>query len=148
MQNLYKLSILYFLLFSLLLIISSIALFEVKIGFSTHAVVAYYLGDAQNFNTKKSFVGILKIALPHIFAFSLFLMVVLHFLLFGKYKKSAHFKWLILLSFLSAFFEIFIPFGIIYTLEALAFVKIVSLILFELTLLYSLWLLFESIVYE
>jgi len=79
MQERYNSLVLYFLLFSLLLLGSAYLLFDAKIGFSYNRVLHYYQGGQALFTASKSFGGILKIILPHIFAFGLFLMVLLHF---------------------------------------------------------------------
>ena len=90
MQKVYKLSILYYLAFILLLITSAIMLFENKIGFSATSILEYYLGSEEKFIPSKGYIGVLKIILPHIFVFGLLSMVLLHFLVFTKhkYKKS------------------------------------------------------------
>ena len=148
MQKAYKYSILYFLLFSLLLLASSILLFEEKIGFSVAGVLDYYLGNEEKFITAKSTTGVLKIILPHIFLFGLFVMVVLHFLIFTKHKHTKKMRLLIYASFLIAFSELFSPFFILYGFEFFAYVKLLSFMLFEFLFLYLFWLLFESIIFS
>ncbi|WP_457747881.1 hypothetical protein [Sulfurimonas sp.] len=138
MQNLYKDSIIYFVFFSLLLLLSSIALFEVKIGISYNAAPLH----------SQSLFTIIKTILPHIFGFALFLMILLHFLIFSTYKTNPHFKWLIILSFLSAFIEIFSSVTLFYEFEIFIYIKIVSFIVFELLITYILWLLFRAILYS
>ena len=146
MQKAYKISILYFLLFSLLLLASSIALFEVKIGFSLDAVLEYYQGNEEKFIPAKSSIGVLKIILPHIFGFGLFGMVLLHFLIFTKFKKSKQFYIFIYLTFSLLFLEMFTPFFIIWGIQFFAYFKLFSFILLELILLYIFYLLFKTIV--
>lgn len=144
----YKTAIIYFLLFSLLLLLSGILLFEDKIGFSVVAVLTYYLGDTESFITAKSLGGTLKVALPHIFAFGLFSMVLLHFLIFTKQRRSRQIKLLIYLIFVSSFLEIFSAFFIILGADVFAYIKLFTFFLFEGLLFYLLWLLFFSIMYE
>ena len=148
MQKVYKISILYFLLFSLLLFISSILIFNEKIGFSYNEVLEYYLGSEKTFVTAKTYAGTLKLILPHIMAFGLFIMVTLHFLIFTKKKRPTLYKLIIYMTFLSGFFELFSPFIIISGVEFFAYIKIISFVLFELLMLYTFWLLFKSIIYE
>ena len=148
MTQAYKLSVFYFLLFSLLLLVSSTLLFEHKIGFSIENITTYYLGNEENFTSAKTLSGILKTLLPHIFAFGLFLMVLLHFLVFTNKRGTQATKILIYLLFSSAFIEIFSPFFIIFGLETFAYLKIFSFILLETLTLYGVWLLFHSIVYD
>jgi len=148
MQKAYKLSILYYLLFSLLLITSAVMLFEHKIGFSVNQVLEYYIGSEEKFIPAKSAKGILKLVLPHIFVFGLFIMVLLHFLVFTRlrYKKST--LTLIYLTFITALLEIFTPFMIISGFSFFAYIKLFSFFAFLSLILYIFWLLFRSIVYE
>ena len=147
MTQAYKYSILYFLLFSLLLVLSGVLLFDEKIGFSVQGVLDYYLGNEAHFTQKKSFEGIMKTVLPHIFAFGLFSMVLLHFLIFTKEKKLPKLRLLVLLMFSVASFEIFTPLLIINGFEVFAYLKLISFFLFEGCILYTAWLLFMSILY-
>lgn len=146
MTQTYKYSILYFLAFSLLLVLSGIMLFEEKIGFSIVNITEYYLGNEEKFITSKTTSGILKIVLPHIFAFGLFSMVLLHFLIFTKHRDTRTLKILIYAIFLSGFLEIFSPFMIFFGSPFFAYIKILSFILFESLVLYISWLLINSIV--
>jgi len=145
LQQAYRYAVLYFLLFSLLLLGSSLLLFEDKIGLSVTAVLQYYLGNEEKFLVEKSWLTILKIILPHIFAFGLFFMVLLHFILFTKYKKSKQFIKLSYAIFIVGFLELSSPYFIIIGLDFFAYVKLISFILLELLLLYTLWLLLASI---
>ncbi|MCW8894468.1 MAG: hypothetical protein OQK48_04010 [Sulfurimonas sp.] len=148
MQKAYKLSILYYLAFSLLLIVSAVMLFEHKIGFSFNGVVDYYVGNEDKFIPAKSLVGILKIVLPHIFVFGLLAMVLLHFLVFTehRYKKST--LVLIYLTFTTALLEMFTPFLIVVGLEFFAYIKLFSFFIFLALILYVSWLLLRSIIKE
>ena len=148
MTKAYKYSIVYFLVFSLLLILSGVLLFEYKIGFSVEQISSYYLGDEDKFINPQTSSSILKIFTPHIFAFGLFIMVLLHFLIFTKKRSSKTLKAVIYLTFLSAILELLSPFGIINNIEFFAYVKLLSFIIFDLLVLFSSWLLFRSIVYE
>lgn len=144
----YKLSIIYYIILSLLLIVSAIMLFEHKIGFSYDSVLNYYLGNEELFIQKKSFSGLLKIILPHIFVFGLLSMVLLHFLVFTKlrYKKTT--QLLIYSTFITALLELFTPYLILSGLELFAYVKLFSFFLFLTLILYILWLLFYSIIHD
>lgn len=148
MQKAYKLSIVYYLLFSLLLILSAYMLFENKIGFSAQNVLDYYIGNEERFIPAKSAGGILKLVLPHIFVFGLFTMVLLHFLVFTnlRYKKITH--TLIYATFSIAFLEIATPFMIIGGFKFFAYIKLFSFFALLAMILYLSWLLFHSIAYE
>jgi len=144
MQKNYNISIFYFLLFSLLLLLSGILLFEENIGLNISAISEYYLGNEEKFIPKKSIYGVLKISLPHIFAFGVFIMVLLHFLLFTHHKDTKELQLLIWLSFISAFFELFSPLLILQGFTLFAPLKLLSFILMELSLVYAIYLLFNS----
>ncbi len=144
----YKLAIVYFLIFSILLIISSIVLFEQKIGISIEGIKNYYLGNEELFIPPKSILGIFKITLPHIFVFGLFSMVILHFLVFTKEKKKRVTQTVIYLMFLSAFLEIFSPIMIVLGFESFAYLKFLSFFIFEGLIIYVLYLLFFHIFYK
>ncbi len=148
MTKAYKLSIIYYLIFSLLLILSAYLLFDYKIGFNYQGVVDYYLGSEENFIPAKSFSGILKIILPHIFAFALLSMVLLHFLVFTKSRYKKNTLIVIYLTFITALLEIFTPFLIISGFEFFAYLKLISFFVFLSLILYISWLLFHSIIYD
>ncbi len=145
MYNSYRYAVLYFLLFSLLLVLSGFLLFDSKIGFSVQGVLDYYLGNEEMFTQEKTALGILKIVLPHIFAFGLFSMVLLHFLIFTSHRNSPKAKALIYLIFITALLEIITPFFIINGYHFFAYLKLFSFFLFESLILYTGWLLFTSI---
>ena len=148
MQKAYKFSILYFLVFSLFLLLSSVLLFDEKIGFSIKSILEYYQGDEDKFIAAKSASGILKIILPHIFAFGLFIMVILHFTVFTKSRNSELFHFIIYSTFVLGLLELFAPLLIINGFIFFAYVKLATFFLFELLMLYLFWILFKSIVYE
>jgi len=89
MQRAYRFAIVYFALFGLLLLASAAWLFSVKIGFSPEAVRSYYLGGDAH--PGKTLYGLLEIAVPHLGAMGLYIMVSAHFLLFapGRAKRRA-----------------------------------------------------------
>ncbi|MGB3962623.1 MAG: hypothetical protein WBK95_10345 [Sulfurimonas sp.] len=147
MQKAYKTSLLYFLAFCLLLLLSAALLFSHKIGFTPNAVTAYYLGSEADFIAAKSDMGILKIILPHIFAYALLLMVLLHFLRFTRYKNKRFMSTLITTFFFAAFFEIFTPFLILHISVLFVYAKLAALFLFFLLMSTVLYLLFASIAF-
>jgi hypothetical protein len=144
----YKYSILYFIVFSLLLLASGFLLFEEKIGLSVHALRAYYLGDEALFMSAKSTQGLLKIVLPHIFAFALLSMVLLHFLKFTNTKNKKALIVLIYALFSAQFFEIFAPFFMLHISELFVYVKLFSLLVYFGLMLITLHLLFASIAFS
>ena len=145
MQKAYKLAIFYYLIFTMLLLLSAVVLFKVKIGFGVDDVLSYYMGNEAKFIIPKSDIGVLKLVLPHILAFGLLGMVLLHFLVFTKYRYKKSTLVLIYLSFLSVFLEIFSPIMIIHEFSLFVYVKLFSLFLFLGLIFYVVWLLMKSI---
>ena len=120
-------------------------LFYIKIGFSIECILEYYLGNEEKFVAQKTWSGMLKVILPHIFAFGLLSMVLLHFLIFTKFKHTNAIQKMIFILFLSGALEILSPFFIINGFTLFAYIKLVSLFVFEVTLLSIFYLLFFSI---
>ncbi|MBN2816564.1 MAG: hypothetical protein JXQ67_07755 [Campylobacterales bacterium] len=145
MTKVYKVSIFYFLLFTLALLATAIALFSLKIGFSKADVLHYYLGDAEHFIVAKTALGILKIILPHIFAFGLFMMVLLHFLVFTEYRNSKQLRYTIYTAYITVAAELFSPFFILAGIEFFAYVKIAAFFLMSFIQVYLSYLLFHSL---
>lgn len=144
LQRAYKFSILYFGIFVTLLLISGIMIIAQKSGLNFEGVLHYYLGSKEEFLASKSDIGLLKIVLPHIFAFALLSMVLLHFLAFTKYKTKS--KALIYLLFIVQILEIFSPFLILHLSDFFVYIKLTSLFFYTLTLSFVFTLLVISIV--
>lgn len=145
MHKAYKISILYFSLFSVLLLISGYMIFESKIGFDPQKALGYYMGSKALFVAAKTNSGILKVALPHIFGFALLSMVILHFLIFTEFRNRIFVKVLLYTIFVAQFFEIFTPFLIINISEIFIYLKIISFLIFMGLIPFVLYLLLHSI---
>jgi len=139
MKNNYRIAILYFGLFSLLMIGSGFWIFILKSGFTFEGMKSYY--------APKSYEGILKIAQPHLLSIGIFIMVSSHFFLFSKYKSSMSLISKIL--YISAFVMITSTFGIDETDSFFILLKAIALIIFILiSLLVSFKLLLVSSSYK
>ena len=130
----------------MLLLVSGYMIFESKIGFSPESISQYYLGDEKMFMAAKTNMGILKLVLPHIFAFSILSMVVIHFMAFTKYKNSMSVMLLIYTILISQTLEIFSPFLIINISEIFVYLKLLSFFLYTTLIPMVLFILFRSIV--
>jgi len=140
----YKLSIIYFSLFTLLLLVSAFLLFDLKIGFNAHDALSYYLGDSKQYIPAKTPLGLFKIVLPHIFAFALLSMVLLHFLAFTKFKDHQAVISFIVAVFVIQLLEIFTPFLVLYLSIYFIYFKIASFFLYMLSFI----LLFALLLYK
>lgn len=132
MHSAYKGIILYSLVFLYLLIVSAILIYTHNIGYLPSEVLFYYLGD--EYTPAKTLVGLLKVNLPHIFVFGLLGFVLLHFLVFTKYKAQT--TKLSIIFFSSAFLDLFCGVALIYGFEFVSYIKIVSFLLFMGSILY------------
>jgi hypothetical protein len=65
-----------------LLWVTNAALYFSKMTLAPSSVVAYYLGDAQQFTEPRSYEGMLEIAHFHLFAMGMLLLVLTHLVLF------------------------------------------------------------------
>lgn len=145
MHREYQNAIAIFSLFVILLVLSGVMIFIEKIGLSVEDIMVYYLGSEEKFIQAKSFQGLLKIVLPHTFAYGLLSMVLLHFLIFTDQRNLRRSKILVFVIFSSAFLEIVSPFLLLRGLEFFAYLKLGSFIVFNLSLLYVSYLLAKSI---
>ena len=143
-QKANNLAVLYFTIFAFLLLLSAVALFVQKIGWTPLDVLTYYRGDETRFIMSKSFDGVLELLLPHFLAMGLFIMVMAHFLIFGSKKLQKQLKHTIVWLFLAAFLDIISPFLIIEGIEIFALIKLGAFILLQLLSIYLLGLLFFS----
>jgi len=141
----YKVSILYFSFFTLLLLVSGYMIFESKIGFDTLRATNYYLGNDEIFMAVKTNSGILKLILPHIFAFALLSMVALHFLIFTKLRDKTSIRYLVYTILIAQFFEIFSPFLIINISAFFIYIKFISFFIYLIMIPLVLLILFRSI---
>ncbi len=146
MHSAYKASILYFAVFTMLLLVSGYMIFESKIGFSAESALEYYIGNEDKFMVAKSSAGILKLVLPHIFAFAILSMVVIHFIAFTKYKNSKAVLLLIYTILISQTFEIFAPFAVINISSYFIYLKLASFFIYMTLIPMVLYILFISIV--
>lgn len=123
---------------------SAFLLFDLKIGFEPQRAISYYLGDPQNYIPVKSFTGLLKLVLPHIFAFGLLSMVLLHFLAFTGFKEKKWLRVFIIALFITQLLEIFTPFLVLSLSSYFIYLKIASFFLYML----SFPLLFALLLYK
>lgn len=145
MQQSYRQAIAYFALFGVLLLASGMVLFFSKIGFSYEAVQSYYLGNEALYINPKSSYGLLEVALPHLGAMGLFIMVTGHFLLFSDKRRKHLATKTVAALFVVAFLEIFSGFLIVEGLAFFIWIKFITFALLQLLGLYLLWLLFTAL---
>jgi len=145
MHNSYKLAIVYFIIFSGLLLVSAFMIFEHKIGFDAKSISLYYLGDEAKFIQAKTISGLLKVVYPHIFSIGLFAMVLLHFIYFTSFKKHKFFNYFIVGSYTIILLEIFSPFALLLSITIFASIKLISFVMMFLLFIIMFWLILHSI---
>jgi len=144
MRDCYRYSIIYFTVFALLLLLSGVWLFSLKMGVNYAMLEQYYLGSEARFMQPKSYEGLLEVTLPHVGAVGLFIMVTAHFILFTPQRERRMMFWLTALWFLSAVGNIAAPFAIVAGWHAFTGVKLMAFMLFELLGFYILWVVFNA----
>lgn len=148
MHNTYKIAIVYFILFSILLLISALMIFSTKMGFSPLGVSDYYLGNEEKFMQAKSLSGLLKVSFPHIFSLALFAMVLLHFVYFTSHKNTKSLRYLIVLTYLTIFVELISGFVLLLGVPLFAFIKLISMVLMLLLFFIMFWMILSSILLQ
>lgn len=89
-------------LYVMLLWVTNALLYFDKMGLAPASVVAYYLGDPEQFTSPRSYQGLLELTHFHLFAFGMLLLVLTHLMLFIPAKNTTK-AWLIALPFLAGF---------------------------------------------
>lgn len=89
-------------LYVMLLWVTNALLYFDKMSLAPASVVAYYLGDPEQFTSPRSYQGLLEVSHFHLFAFGMLLLVLTHLMLFIPAKNSTK-AWLIALPFVAGF---------------------------------------------
>ncbi len=131
-NTLLRLIIAFTVLFFFFLWLTNLLLY-LQIGFSYESVVEYYLGSEESFRPPRSYLGMLEEAHFHFFAMAILLVTLNHLVLFAKIGDF----WKLLLivgSFTSALGDITGGWLIRYVSPDFAYLKIVSVIVLQVTL--------------
>ena len=139
-----KVLILLFLSLLVLLLLTSIALFAMKIGVEPQDIVRYYIGDEESFIAKKSFEGLLETTVPHLFAVTTTIFILIHLLLFTKYKKYS--TPLFLGLSISFILDLTSGYFLMMNLSLFALVKFISFLLFEMLFFVTVFLLIKELI--
>ena len=126
--------------FFLFLLLTNVLLY-LQIGFSYNSIVEFYLGNEENFRPPKSYIGLLEEAHFHFFSMAIILVTLNHLILFTSIGSG----WkllLILTSFISTFIEIISGWLIRYVSPSFAYVKLISFVVMQVSLLLLILLIF------
>ena len=103
--------------------VTNLLLYFSKMGLTQASVVAYYLGNEEQFLSPRSYQGLLEISHFHLFAMGMLLLVLTHLILFipvsGRVKA-----WLIALPFFAALVDEGAGWGVRFVHPAFAYAKI------------------------
>ncbi|RMH79299.1 MAG: hypothetical protein D6674_08225 [Acidobacteria bacterium] len=125
-----------FSLFSLLFLLSNFLNFFVKMGFGINSISNYYLGNPELLIKRKTLEGVFKVFYPHLVSMAIYVLTLSHLLPFSKVsrKKSIFFGFsMFILSSLDNFSSLLI----LYMGTPVAYLKLLSFLLFQLLALYA-----------
>lgn len=133
-NDLLKLIVLFTVIFFVFLWLTNILLY-LKVGLSFESVVEYYRGSEENFRPPKSYLGLLEEAHFHFFSIAIILVTLNHLILFTNIK-SFNKLLIIIISYMSAFFDIISGWLIRFVHPGFAYLKISSFLIFQISLLF------------
>ena len=129
----YKISIRYFLLMTLMLLVTGIWMLILHTSLSLESFTNYYV--------EKSVFGLLEVATPHLFAMGTIVFIITHFLSLNR-KNSSFESKLTLSLFTVMLVSNFSGFFVTEQTTYLVWVKIVSTLLFFIFMLLVIWRVF------
>ena len=144
MYQSYRLAIVYFTLFSLLLLSSGTVLFVQKLGMSYESVEVFYLGSKEQFCQPKSSFGLLETALPHLGGMGLFIFITGHFLLFSPKKEKVKAFLPVVLMFVAVFVDINSGFMIIQGWTVFIWIKLLAFFTLQIVGFYLLFIVLKN----
>ena len=132
-NDLLKLIVLFTVIFFVFLWLTNILLY-LKVGLSVESVIEYYRGSEESFRPPKSYLGLLEEAHFHFFSIAIILVTLNHLILFTNIK-SFNKLLIIVISYMSAFFDIISGWLIRFVHPGFAYLKISSFLIFQISLL-------------
>jgi hypothetical protein len=110
--------------------VTNAALYFSKMSLAPSSVVAYYLGDAEQFTSPRTYQGLLEVSHFHLFAFGMLLLVMTHLMLFvplsGRVKA-----WLISVPFFAGVLDEGASWLVRYGGEGFAILKVAGFLLLQ-----------------
>lgn len=127
----YGLALKYFLVMTLLLLLSGLGMFMLNTSLSIEGTSAYY--------APKSFYGLLETVSPHLFGMGLIIFILTHFFAILKGVKQENFKTFSLLFVLVMLLENISVFFIVEEGVILPVVKLLSTLIFAIYTFVAMW---------
>ena len=128
-----KIIVFFTIIFFLFLWITNVLLY-MQIGFNYSSIAEFYLGNEETFRPPKSYIGLLEEAHFHFFSMAILLVTLTHLVLFTSISSGWKLT-LILVSFISTFFEITSSWMIRYLSPYFAYLKLCSFVLMQASLM-------------
>lgn len=113
-----------------LLWLTNAALYFAKMSLAPSSVVAYYLGDPEQFTQPRTYQGLLEISHFHLFAFGMLLLVMTHLMLFVPISGRAK-AWLISVPFFAGVLDEGAGWLVRYGGGSFAIVKVAGFLLLQ-----------------
>ena len=130
-----------------LLWVTNAALYFNKMSLAPASVVAYYLGDAEQYTSPRTYQGLLEVSHFHLFAFGMLLLVMTHLMLFVPLSGRAK-AWLISVPFFAGLLDEGASWMVRYGGESFAIVKVAGFLLLQTSLavliIVSVWSVFSG----
>ncbi len=101
-----------------------------KMSLAPSSVVAYYLGDPEQFTSPRTYQGLLEVSHFHLFAFGMLLLVMTHLMLFVPLSGRAK-AWLISVPFFAGVLDEGASWMVRYGGEAFAIAKVAGFLLLQ-----------------
>lgn len=141
MKNLYlyKIPIIYMLVYTLAILFSGVWLFLLSQGLEKEGVSATLL-NIIHLPVTKSIYGLIEVATPHLVSMGMLIFLVAHFLLFSAKVSKAFSKKVSILLFIVAFANILAYFSISFSLFSSGWIKLLLMAAFVLLFVFVLLL--------
>ena len=137
---LYKIPIIYMIIYVLLIMLSGVWLFLLAQGLEGEESIIATLNHVIIAPAEKSIEGLIEVVTPHLFAIGTLIFVVAHFMLFST-KVSQKFSLIVaMVLFMVAMFDIFSYFAISFGLVVSGWFKLLAMSAFIVLFLFMLGL--------
>ena len=132
-NTLLRVIVLFFLFYCFAFLLTNFGLY-MEMGLSYQGVVEHYLGSPEKFTRPKSIRGLMEVSHFHLFAMGIFLVSLMHLLLFVPIKGLVKLT-LIVAAFTSAFLDEASGWLIVFVSPVFAYMKITSFVVLQVSLI-------------
>lgn len=143
-SRLLQLILIFTLVYVLFLWVTNLLIYSERIGFSSDAIVKYYLGSEDEFRNPVSYIGLLEGAHLHLFVFAMALLLVNHLTVFSNLNQFLKLS-LIIVSFASGLGDMSAGWLIRFVSPSFKYLKLWSFIVFQISFLFLLIVSFAAL---